>query len=151
MCSSSRPLTRAGAATSKDSRGFRGGVRADGVAVRGATVALLRVGSTPAGARVLTTATTDAGGMFDLPVPPDLNEHDVLYATALGGFMGSAPLPSPVELATVLGDLRSGPIVINELWPRASPTGLALGLAAATVRLQPWPTVASGSEPYPTF
>jgi hypothetical protein len=92
MCSSSRPLTRAGAATSKDSRGFRGGVRANGVAVRGATVALLRVGSTPAGARVLTTATTDAGGMFDLPVPPDL-----------------------------------------------------------TVRLQPWPTVASGSEPYPTF
>jgi hypothetical protein len=134
---------------SKDSRAFRGGLRANDVAVRGATVALLRAGST-AGARVLTTATTDAGGMFDFPVPPDLNEHDV-HATALGGFMGSAPLPSPVELATALGDLRSGPIVINELWPRASPTGLALGLAAATVRLQPWPTVASDSDPYPTF
>jgi sugar lactone lactonase YvrE len=118
-------VTSAGAAKPEASRAFRGALRVNDVAVRDATVALLRAGSTPAGARVLSTAKTDAGGRFDLPVPPNLKRADVLYATAVGGSIGNAPLPLAVELATALGDLRSGRIIINELTTVAAGYSLA--------------------------
>ena len=121
----SGPVTSAGTAMPEVSRSFRGAVRANEAAVRGATVVLLRAGSTPAGAEVLSMATTDAGGRFNLPVPPNLNKEDVLYATAVGGTIGNAPIPPAVELATALGDLRSGRIVINELTTVAAGFSLA--------------------------
>ena len=81
---------------------------ADGRAVNGATVSLLRAGSAPGAADLLATTTTDAAGGFALRVPGSVNDGHVLYVTARGGRTRQRQLPSTVELATSLADLRSG-------------------------------------------
>jgi hypothetical protein len=110
---------------SKASREFRGRVTADGSAVAGATVRLLRAGKTPANARELGSATTDLAGAFTIGVPPNVNKGDVLYVTARGGRIGTHHLSADVELSTALADLRSGAIVVNELTTVAAGYSLA--------------------------
>ena len=111
--------------TPQSARAFRGAVRADGTPVAGATVALLLAGTSPGGAHVLATATTDVAGAFALDVPPNVAGGDVLYVTAHGGRIGAHALPSEVELATALADLRSGVLVVNELTTVAAGYSLA--------------------------
>jgi sugar lactone lactonase YvrE len=115
-------------ARSEPSRGSRivdGAVRADGAALRGATVHLLRAGATPGTAQTLDTTTSGATGAFALRIPPSVGTSDVLYITARGGWIGTRPVSRFVELATSLADQRFGPIVVNELTTVAAGYSLA--------------------------
>jgi hypothetical protein len=105
---------------SQPSRVFQGTVTAGGDPVRAATVRLLQAGDEPGEALVRRTTTTDASGAFSVQVPPDVVHRDVLYVTARGG-----DLPGEVELGASLGDLRSGPVVVNELSTVAAGYSLA--------------------------
>lgn len=105
--------------------GILGTVRADGGLVDGATVRLLRAGSSPGSALELRTTTTDSSGSFELHVPDDVGDQAVLYLTAQGGQVGQQALPDEVELATALADRRSGPVVVNELTTVAAGFSLA--------------------------
>jgi hypothetical protein len=104
---------------------LKGTVVADGSAVRGATVRLFAAGTTPGSATQLSTETTDAHGRFSMRVPDTVPDTDVLYATAEGGTVGGRPVPDTVELATSLGDLRKGKIVIDEVTTVAAGYSLA--------------------------
>ena len=105
--------------------GIRGTVSADGAPVDGATVRLLRAGSSPGTADELGMTTTDVSGSFVIHVPHGVGDRAVLYLTAAGGQVGGQALPDEVELATALGDRRSGPIVVNELTTVAAGYSLA--------------------------
>jgi hypothetical protein len=111
------------------STAIHGTVRANGTAVQAATVQLVHAGAAPGTAQVLGTSTTDSFGSFALDVPPNVVDNDVLYLTSRGGRIGERELPMEVELATSLADLRSGPIVVNELTTVA--TGYSLAQFAA--------------------
>jgi hypothetical protein len=110
---------------SHGSRTVRGTVSANGTAVEDTIVRLLEAGSTRGTARVVGTATTDRFGSFALDVPPDVVDRAVLYVTARGGRLGTNALPSEVELATSLADLRSGFVVVSELTTVAAGYSLA--------------------------
>lgn len=103
----------------------RVGVVADGSPVSGATVRLFAAGEVPGEATLLTTATTDAAGTVDLRLRTAVGDDAVLYATARGGTVHGRPTPDTVELATALGDLRKGGVVIDELTTVAAGTSLA--------------------------
>lgn len=112
---------------------LNGRVLADGSAVRGATVELMLAGSEPGEASVLAATTTDNGGGFRFRVPASVDADDVLYATAAGGTVRGRALPGEVELATSLGDIRSGHVVVNELTTVAAGASLAQFVADGDV------------------
>ena len=93
---------------------FDGVMRADGQGVAGGTVRLWAAGSTPATASLLGTVTTGPGGAFSIAVPPAARPSATLYVTGVGGTIGGRALPATVELAAALGDLRGGPIALDE-------------------------------------
>ena len=109
----------------RGSRVIDGTVRANGAALRGATVRLLRAGATPGIAQTLDTTTSLATGAFALRIPPNVGKTDVLYVTARGGWIGTRTVARSVELATSLADLRSGAVVVNELTTVAAGYSLA--------------------------
>ena len=121
--------SEAGGAPQSPPRGpaafLHGSVSADGGAVNGATVSLLRAGSAPGAGELLVTTTTAAAGRFTLRVPGSVNDGHVLYVTARGGRTRQRELPSTLELATALADRRSGRIVVNELTTVAAGYSLA--------------------------
>ena len=104
---------------------IRGTVSANGLLVDGATVQLLRAGSAQGTAQQLRTTTSDLSGSFVLHVPHEVDDRAVLYLTSAGGLVGGQEVPEEVELATALGDRRSGPIVVNELTTVAAGFSLA--------------------------
>jgi len=114
----------AGMDSAQTSKTFFGKVRADGSAVRGATVQLLQAGTAPGTARVLRTTTTDLSGSFSFRVP-FVTKSAVLYVTARDGRIRGRPLPAQVELAASLADLRSGLVVVNEITTVAAGYSLA--------------------------
>jgi len=104
---------------------LRATVVADGAPVRGAIVRLYAAGTSPGEASLVTTATTDASGSVDLRLRNMIDDDAVLYATAHGGAVRGRPVPATVELATALGDLRKGGVVIDELTTVAAGASLA--------------------------
>ena len=104
---------------------LNGTVVADGSPVTGATVRLFVAGETPGDATQLQAVTTDRVGGFTFAIPASVADGDVLYATASGGQAGARAVPPEVELATALGDLRSGRVVIDELTTVAAGYSLA--------------------------
>ncbi|MFD4422122.1 NHL repeat-containing protein [Agromyces sp. NPDC058484] len=113
------------AAASGNASTIRGHVAVAGSAVEGASVDLYLAGATAGAATLLSTETTDRLGRFRMSVPDSIADDAVLYAAARGGAVDETPIPDAVELATSLGDIRSGKAEINELTTVAAGYSLA--------------------------
>lgn len=112
---------------------IHGVVRANGIRVDGATVRLMRAGTTRGAAQLVLQTTTSSQGRFALALPATVAPSDVLYVTARGGRLAGRPLAPEVELATSLADMRSGEIVVNELTTVAAGYSLAQFAASGAV------------------
>jgi hypothetical protein len=119
----------------------------------------MRAGATRGVAQQLSVATTGVAGGFSLDLPAAVAADDVLYITASHGRVDGRPLPPTVELATALDDIRSGPVVVNELTTVAAGYSLAQfaangavggvnpGLRNAATMLRNFVDMSTGREP----
>ncbi|HET8779750.1 MAG TPA: hypothetical protein VFM66_06730, partial [Agromyces sp.] len=125
--------TPVSAAASGNGPAIRGQVVLAGAAVHGAIVDLYVAGQTAGTATLISSETTDARGRFTASVANSVDEADVLYATARGGAVNGVVVPDTVELATSLGDLRKGKVVIDEMTTVAAGYSLAQFAAAGVL------------------
>ena len=122
---SSSHAAAAASGTAGSGPAIRGRVLVNGSAVIGAAVRLFVAGASPGSATPVSTETTDRHGRFTMRVPQDVGDADVLYATARGGTSDGRPIPDTVELASSLGDLRKGQVVLDEMTTVAAGYSLA--------------------------